>query len=133
MATTEQVQGTMTVAAAAEAFAGSLHESAAWRSWEQAQARFQDDFGIKEATARMDELSRQFRSARAQGQGLRGPELAELNRLQTQLQESPLARERDAAAQALLGFLQDANRLLSEALGIDFAANAAPRQSNCCG
>ncbi len=132
MATTVP-QTTMTVAEAAEAFAHAIHDSAEWRRWSGARERFDADPQLRQTQQKLGELSRKFQSARAQGKGMFGPDLAELNRLQSEVQTSPLAKERDEAATALIQFLQDANRLLSETLGVDFAANAAPRQSSCCG
>jgi cell fate (sporulation/competence/biofilm development) regulator YlbF (YheA/YmcA/DUF963 family) len=132
MATTVP-QTTMTVVEAAEAFARALLDSAEWRRWSATRERFDADPQQRRNQERVEELSRKFRAARAQGKGLFGPDLAELNRLQSEVQTSPLARERDEAGAALIQFLQDTNRLLSETLGVDFAANAAPRQSSCCG
>jgi cell fate (sporulation/competence/biofilm development) regulator YlbF (YheA/YmcA/DUF963 family) len=132
MATTVP-QRTMTVVEAAEVFARALLDSTQWRRWRDACERFDADPQLRQIQRRLAELSRKFQSARAQGKGLFGPDLAELNRLQSEVQTSPLAKERDEAASALVQFLQDTNRLLSEMLGVDFAANAAPRQSSCCG
>ena len=123
----------LTVAEAAEAFARAIHDSAEWRRWSDARERFDSDPQLRQTQQRLAELSRKFQSARAQGRGLFGPDLAELNRLQSEVQASPLARARDEAGAAFIQFLQDTNRLLSETLGVDFAANAAPRQSSCCG
>ena len=123
----------LTVAEAAEAFAQAMHDSPEWRRWSDARERFEADPQSRQTQQRLGELSHKFQSARAQGKGLFGPDLAELNRLQSEVQTSPLAKERDQAASALVQFLQNANRLLSGTLGVDFAANAAPRQSSCCG
>ncbi len=132
MATTVP-QAAMTIAEAAEVFARAILDSAEWRRWSGARERFDADTNIRQAEQRLAELSRKFQSARTQGRGLFGPDLAELNRLQGELQSSPLAHERDRAGVALMQLFQDANRLLSDTLGVDFAANAAPRQSSCCG
>ncbi|NWG00705.1 MAG: YlbF family regulator [Thermoanaerobaculaceae bacterium] len=132
MATTVP-QTALTVAEAAEVLARAIHDSAEWRRWSDARERFDADPQLRQMQQRLAELSRKFQSARAQGRGLCGPDLAELNRLQSEVQASPLARARDEAAAALIQFLQDTNRLLSDTLGVDFAANAAPRQSSCCG
>lgn len=132
MATTVP-QTTTTVAEAAEAFAQAMHDSPEWRRWSEARECFDSDPQLRRTQERLEELSLKFRAARAQGKGLFGPDLAELNRLQSDVQTSPLAKERDEAASALVQFLQDTNRLLSGTLGIDFAANAAPRQGSCCG
>lgn len=132
MATTVP-EAVMTVAEAAEVFARAILDSAEWRRWSGARERCDTDATLRQAQQRLEELLRKFQSSRAQGKGLFGPDLAELNRLQSEVQASPLARERDQAGAALVQFLQDTNRLLSEALGVDFAANAAPRQSGCCG
>ena len=123
----------LTVAEAAEAFAQAMLDSPEWRRWSDARERFEADPQLRQTQQRLGELSRKFQSARAQGKGLFGPDLAELNRLQREVQASSLAKERDEAAAALVQFLQDSNRLLSDTLGVDFAANAAPRQSSCCG
>jgi cell fate (sporulation/competence/biofilm development) regulator YlbF (YheA/YmcA/DUF963 family) len=132
MATTVP-QTALTVAEAAEVLARAIHDSAEWRRWSDARERFDADPQLRQMQQRLAELSRKFQSARAQGRGLFGPDLAELNRLQSEVQASPLARARDEAGAALIQFLQDTNRLLSDTLGVDFAANAAPRQSSCCG
>ncbi len=122
-----------TVAEAAEAFARAILDSAEWRRWSSARERCDTDETIRQAQQRLAELSHKFQSARASGKGLFGPDLAELKRLQGEVMSSPVTRERDEAGAALVQFLQDTNRLLSDALGVDFAANAAPRKSGCCG
>jgi len=132
MATTVP-QTALTVAEAADVLAHAIHDSAEWRRWSDARERFDSDPQARRTQDRLTELSHKFQSARTQGKGLFGPDLAELNRLQSELQSSPLARARDEAGAALIQFLQDTNRLLSDTLGVDFAANAAPRQSSCCG
>lgn len=124
---------TSQVAQAAQVLAGAIQASPVWQEWEHACATFESDPELRKAMARLQQLSLQFRQARTQGRGFFGPDLAEMNRLQTQIQQSPLAQKRDAAAQALLSFLQATNRILSDALGIDFAASAAPRGGGCCG
>lgn len=132
MATTIS-QAALTVAEAAGALARAIHDSAEWRRWTEAGERFDRDPRLRTAQERLAELSRKFQSARSQGKGMFGPDLAELNRLQTEVQSSPQARERDEAAAALVRLLRDTNGLLSEALGVDFATNAAPRSGGCCG
>ncbi len=126
-------QTTTPMAEAVEAFAQAMLDSFEWRRWSDARERFNSDPTMRQTQERVAELSRTFQLARAQGKGLFGPDLAELNRLQNDLQTSPLAKERDEAAAALVEFLQDTNRRLSDCLGVDFAANAAARKSSCCG
>lgn len=121
------------VVQAAKALAEAIQLSPTWKAWEQACARFDGDSDLRQAMERLQQLSMKFRKARAQGRGFFGPEVAEMNRLQMQIQQSPLAQERDEAAQALLRLLQATNRVLSDALGIDFAASAAVRGGGCCG
>ncbi|MFN3412550.1 MAG: YlbF family regulator [Thermoanaerobaculum sp.] len=118
---------------AAKALAEAIQGSPVWKAWEQACARFDSDPELRRAVERLQQLSMRFRQARAQGKGFFGPEVAEMNKLQMQIQQSPLAQKRDEAAQALLSLLQATNRILSDALGIDFAANAAARGGGCCG
>lgn len=132
MATTVP-EATVTVAEAAEAFARAILDSVEWRRWSSARERWDTDATLRQAQQRLTELSHKFQSARANGKGLFGPDLAELKRLQSEVQSSPMTRERDEAGAALVQFLQDTNRLLSDTLGVDFAANAAPRKSGCCG
>ncbi len=132
MATTASTM-VLTVAEAAEAFARAIMDSDEWRRWTDARERCESDATLRQAQQRLAELSRTFQSARARGKGLFGPDLAELNRLQGEIQSSPLVQERERAAATLVQFLQDTNRLLSETLGVDYAANAAPRQGGCCG
>lgn len=129
------VHGTVTpgVSQAAQALAKAIQASPAWKTWEEACARFDRDPEMRGVRARLQELSMRFHQERAQGRGFFGPEVAEMNRLQMQIQQSPLAQRRDEAAQALLRFLQATNQVLSDALGIDFAASAAPRGGGCCG
>ena len=132
MATTVP-EAAMTITEAAEVFARAILDSAEWRRWSSARERCDSEASLRQAQQRLTELSRKFQSSRAQGRGLFGPDLAELNRLQGEVQSSPLAQERDQAGAALVQFLQDTNRLLSDTLGVDFAANAAPRGGGCCG
>jgi cell fate (sporulation/competence/biofilm development) regulator YlbF (YheA/YmcA/DUF963 family) len=126
-------QSVPTVTEAADALALAIHDSAEWRRWSDARERSERDPQLRKAQERLAGLSLKFRAARAQGKGMVGPDLAEFNQLQSEVQSSPLTREREEAGAALVRFLQDTNRLLSDALGVDFAVNAAPRGGGCCG
>ncbi len=132
MASAVKAQG-MTMVEAAEAFASALAASEAWQRWESAKRRSDADQELSEATKRLAELTRGFRAGGGTGRGMPGPELEEMIRLRVFVQDSPLARETEEAAQALVAFLQDANKLVSDFLGLDFAVNAAPRGGGCCG
>ncbi len=123
----------MTMVEAAEAFASALAASEPWQRWESAKRRSDADQELSRATKRLAELARGFRAAGGSGRGMPGPELEEMIRLRVFVQDSPLARETEDAAQALVAFLQDANKLVSDFLGLDFAVNAAPRGGGCCG
>ena len=126
-------QKPLTIASAVEALAGAIHASVEWQRWTDVRQRLETDPQVRRAQERLVELTKSFQQARSQGRGLFGPDLAELNRLHAEIEASPLVRERDEAARELLVLLRETNAQLSAALGIDFAASAAPARSGCCG
>lgn len=130
---TEAPKQPVSLEEAADSFVEAIHQTDAWRRWEAARQRCDDDAALVATQHRLAELSSRLRAARAVGRGLFGPDLAEFNRLQAELQASPHVRERDQASVALLTFMQDLNRSLSEKLGVDFAVCATPRGGSCCG
>lgn len=74
-----------------------------------------------------------WKAARARGAGLTGPDAVEMAESQHQLEEHPVYVRQHQASIALVSALQNVNRVLSAELELDFAANAVPKSSGCCG
>jgi cell fate (sporulation/competence/biofilm development) regulator YlbF (YheA/YmcA/DUF963 family) len=118
---------------AAEVLARALRGTHEWEEWRAAKSAFDGDADLARLLARYRELAGRWRIAQARGGGMMGPESTELAEVQEKIQGNALFSRHQEAGNALMEMLRQANRVLSDKLGIDFAANAAPRGGGCCG
>lgn len=120
------------IAKAAEDLGRAICLSAQWRELELARAAFQADNELAELLQRYRNLSSQWREARKHGKTFSGADATALADVQEKIQHHPLSLRQQEAISAVVQLLQRVNGVLSEQLGFDFAANAAPR-GGCCG
>ncbi len=116
----------------AMAFAESIQATGIWQDWNQAQQAMKGDVSLAHLFSRYEELSGAMRNARAQGVGLPGEQMVEFAQVREGIVNDPLYMRSNEASQRLTKLFQDMNSLLTQLLGVDFAAMAAPR-SSCCG
>lgn len=121
------------VITAAEALGRAIRLSPEWRDLEAARAAFEADRELMALVERYRTLSARWRAAKAEGRALSGSEAVELANLQEKIQRHTLSLRQQDAIAALVGLLQQANQVISQELGLDFAASAAPRGGGCCG
>jgi len=124
---------TMTIEGAAIQLAESITACPEWGEFQRVNEIFEKDADL----ARMLDQYRQT-VARVQGAQARGEEtsgdIRQLEHLQIKIQQNPLFQQREAAADAMLSLLSQANAALTLKLGIDFAVNAQSHQhGGCCG
>ena len=116
-----------------ESFAQALINTPEYEEWRAARAARERNAEVAALTADLKRLGADLRLA----QDRRDPMATSLRQryatTQTRLQTHPAAVRQQAAAGTLIEMLRESNRLLSGALGVDFAATAAPpRQGGCC-
>ncbi len=132
MPSTRNIHRTKALEAAA-VLAEAIQGSAEWREVVNAQHAAEQDARFTKMLARHKELLRAQRNAHAGGQAIGGQAMVEMIALQDKIQRHELLVRQQAAWQALVGFLQRINHVISEDLGLDFAGNAVPRRGGCCG
>ncbi len=118
---------------AATALAGALQASPQFEEFQSARAAFESDPKLKQLLSRLRQLSASWRTARAAGRGLVGKDAMDLAELQSSLQAHPLFVRQQDAIRSLVAMFQQVNHAVSDELGLDFAANAAPQGGGCCG
>lgn len=117
---------------AAGELAKAIQADSRWIEWTEARKAIEQDEALRGMMARYAQLGNKARSGSSTSEALSGADILEMGTLQATIEgHANFARQKDATA-AMLGLLHDANSFTSEGLGIDFAANAAPRES-CCG
>lgn len=115
---------------AAEQLAEAIRTMPEWEEWESARAAVRTDAGFQS-------LAAQHRDMVAGGSSEDGAAEAEvrlragLEALRREMEQHPVMLRQQEAVYGLLGLLRGVNQTLSEALGIDFARSAAPREANC--
>ncbi len=114
------------------AFAESIQNTEIWQEWSQAQQSLESDAALMRKFVRYEELTGAMQHAKAQGGGLPGEQMVELAQVREKIISNPLYIRREEASEQLTRLFQDMNSLLTDRLGVDFAAMAAPR-SSCCG
>lgn len=114
------------------AFAESIQNTETWQEWSRAQQALENDAALMRLFERYEELTIAMRDARARGGGLSGEQMVELAEVREKIINHPLYIRREEAQEQLTKLLQGMNSVLTEHLGLDFAAMAAPR-SSCCG
>jgi cell fate (sporulation/competence/biofilm development) regulator YlbF (YheA/YmcA/DUF963 family) len=118
---------------AADGLVEALQHTPEWEEWENAKAAFDRDEELKKLRQRLEELTGRWRQAQGMGKGLTGGEATELAGLQEKLHTHALFQRQQDAGRQLVALFQQANDLISNLLGIDFAANAVRRGGGCCG
>ncbi len=118
---------------AATTLADSMQASAVWREFVSAQEAAKADEQFTWMLVRQNELAAMQNRAQGRGEGLDGKSLVELIALRDRIQKHGLYLRQQEAGSAVLALLQRVNEKISEALGLDFASNAAPRRGGCCG
>lgn len=114
------------------AFAESIQNTETWQKWSRAQQALENDAALMRLFERYEELTIAMRDAKARGGGLSGEQMVELAQVREKIINHPLYTRREEAQEQLTELLQGMNSVLTEHLGLDFAAMAAPR-SSCCG
>lgn len=121
---------------AAEVLARAIQATPEWKELQNAQLAFERDAELQEIILRYRQLAQAWRTAQQRGQGLMGTAVMELPRLQSQIEASDTYQRVQQASRAVVVLLQRVNEAISAELGVDFAANAAPRGGGgggCCG
>ncbi len=124
-------QNTQAIENAARELAGALQADPRWSAWREARIAAEQDAKLGALMERYSQLSHKAHEGQAAAR-LSDEEMLELGALQDTIQQNEAFIRRDEASDALIALLREADGALSEALGVDFAANAAPR-SSCCG
>ena len=101
--------------------------------FQSARSTFASDPGLTPLLSRLRQLSRSLQDAKADGRGLVGTDARELAELQGKIHAHPLFIRQQDAFSSLVEMFQQVNQAISVELGVDFAANAAPRGGSCCG
>lgn len=115
------------VFAAAQNLAEAIRRDPRWVEWSEATEAADSD---GELMALMEQYKDLFARTRS-GQG--DPRaLGELVRL---IQRHPTYERHEKATEAMVGLLREADMALSQGLGLEFAATAAPQKTGggCCG
>ncbi len=118
---------------AALSLALSIKALPEWEELQDARERFRADPEMAAIMARYRTAFGQWTAARRRGAALADADATELATCQSELENHPLYLRQHEATTALVSALQTINRVLTTELGMDFAANAAPRGSGCCG
>lgn len=129
---TEHMESLTEITAATQALAGLIQQNPRWVAWQEAQVALEQDTELVAPFDRYRELSQKAQQARQNGNGLSGPEMLELAEVQEKIQNHERYQQREQAATGMTELLREVNLLVSNELGLNFAATAAPR-SGCCG
>lgn len=122
------------VITAAEGLGHAIRLSPEWRELEAARTAFQSDRELAALVERYRGLSARWRDAKRQGRALSGAAATELADVQERIQQHPLSQRQQDAIGAFVVLLQHTNLVISQDLGLDFAANAVQRGGGgCCG
>lgn len=127
---TEATIGQPTTKAAVRESARSLAETlknvSEFQTLQEAARAINQDEGVQRLLQEMQTR----RTAVQQGRGSRIEHLAGIRRLQAQLDDQGPVRTYRQAEQAVRALFQAVDAVVSEAVGVDFAANA---KRSCCG
>ena len=121
------------LAAAAGALASAIQEEPQWRAWRDAQDALGRDPDLTGLFTRFETLSERWRQVKSMRGELPGKDVMEMAQVREKIMAHPLLVRREDAEKGMLELLQEVNTSISDKLGIDFAASAAPRQGGCCG
>lgn len=95
-----------------------------------AQHRFQADREVQRLLADVQRKAETFQRAQQDGT-LREEQIREVREAQARFYDHPLAQEFLQARDAAGAFLQEANRVISEILGMDFGQTVGPAGGAC--
>lgn len=114
---------------AVDVLAENLVASAPFVALEQAYLRLHNDAQANDLMQRLKQAEAKLRQRQNNG-GLSQTDIADYRALGAAAQANPLIAGYEQARQAIQSYLQEVNRDLSQALGVDFAALA--KRSGCC-
>ncbi len=112
----------------AEEFVRHANSSAAVKEFRVAQQAYNDNPELTKLRGEYATLAREFRQKESSGT-LKQGDINILRTLQRKLNEHPMTIPYARAQQTMVMMLQDCNNAMSEVLGFDFAATAAPAAS----
>ena len=118
---------------AAETLAHAIQATPEWAEFQSAQRAVERDAELQDLMVRYRQLAQSWRAAQQRGEGLMGKAAMELPQLQSRIEGNANYQRQQEAGSAVVALLQKVNQALSAELGLDFAANAAPRGGGCCG
>ena len=111
---------------AADALAAAIQREPRWVEWYTAMAAVDGNEDLNALFAQYRDLSRRVRA----GEG----DARDVAKVADRIQKHPAYRRREDAAEAMIGLLREVDSALSQKLGVEFAATAAPKKSgSCCG
>jgi cell fate (sporulation/competence/biofilm development) regulator YlbF (YheA/YmcA/DUF963 family) len=117
------------VVQAARDFAEALSETPQFQAWEQAAWAVRQDQAAQAMAQKLQTMQRKLQPLLMLG-AASGEQRSELERLRSDYQALPTVTAYVQAEADLRTLCQAANEVLSQAAGLDFAANSA---SGCCG
>ena len=120
---------TPALAEAVDALAENLVASEPFVALEGAYARVQGDAQARDLQQRFKQAEATLRERQA-SRTLTQSDMAHYRALQAEVQANALIAGYQHSQQAIVAYLQDVNRDLSQLLGVDFAALA--KHSGCC-
>lgn len=118
----------MTIKPAAEEFIRFVRNSEEMKQFQSTRERYNNDPETKKLRDEFVSRTRQLQQKQYDNT-LTQEEIDRYKAMQRQLDSHPLSREYAQAQQQLIGLLQACNAGMSEVLGFDFAATAAPAAS----
>ena len=118
----------MQIKLAAEEFVHFVRSSEAMKQFQNAQERYNKDPEVSQLRNEFMSLTRALQQ-KQYNNALTQEEIGRYRKLQQNLSSHPIAREFAQAQQELVELLQACNTGMSEVLGFDFAATAAPAAS----
>lgn len=113
---------------AAEEFVDFLLSSQPVKAFRKADEEYQRDPEVRELRKEYDSLAREFRKKQARG-ALTQEEISGIRKAQASLNRHPATVRYAQSQKAMTVMLQECNAAISEVLGFDFSATAAPAAS----
>jgi cell fate (sporulation/competence/biofilm development) regulator YlbF (YheA/YmcA/DUF963 family) len=113
---------------AAEEFVRYLSSSSPMKEFHNTERVYQHNLELKKLREEYVSLAREFQKRQTNGT-LTQEEINKIRSMQSTLSKHPVAVQYSQAQQTMVMMLQDCNTVISEVLGFDFAATAAPAAS----
>ncbi len=110
---------------AAEEFIGCVKSSEAVKEFQNAERAFRSDPEITRIRTDYVSLAQEYQKKQSSG-GLTQEEINRIRMLQAMLNKHPITVRYAQSRQTMIMMLRDCNAAISEVLGFDFAATAAP-------